>query len=443
MTPDYSWFLAATALVGLLISILSALESRITWVAKFCELFGSGCKLTERFTLFTVPIAFWGAVFYILVLAATVFIPATVFWLVMLGLGFELMFVAILAVKRISCIFCILNAFVILVLAVAVFSANRFWQAAALALASFIAASVLLFRENRAELMDEGREQEGPEAAARVNDRLILERDIERSIVPELHDLEVRAYQLKRKELEKAIREALLEEEAAARGLTIRELARDILCDFGNGVENSKRKREDCMSNFADSLREKHSVQVFMQEPPLPCVRIRISGSPSTGPQQADVVVIEFSDYLCPACREGHKMVEQLKPAFKDRVRWVFMNFPLPMHPGAERMAQAALCAHEQDAFRAYQQRMFDAPGALDDQALIEVARELGLDEAKFEACLLEDRYSEKVEKDVEEGRLAGVNSTPSFFIKGRLVRGVLPAETFAKLIEEELERSE
>lgn len=108
-------------------------------------------------------------------------------------------------------------------------------------------------------------------------------------------------------------------------------------------------------------------------------------------------------------------------------------DFPLPasMHPNAEKAAEAAECAHDQDKFWEFHDTMYANQSALDVDSLKGYAAQLGLDTATFDACLDGDEKVAEVAKDEQDGTSYGVSGTPAFFINGRLVTGALPFEDY------------
>ena len=143
---DVFWVLALT---GVLVSVLSALESRVQWIASFCTFFGEGCRRTQDFTLLAVPISWWGIGYYALLALVFSLMPGRwTFWLVMAGLGFELTFLWVMARIRAFCIFCLFNAFVVGALAWVFFDYSRPWQAAAIVVTAFAASKLLISKEN-------------------------------------------------------------------------------------------------------------------------------------------------------------------------------------------------------------------------------------------------------------------------------------------------------
>ena len=101
----------------------------------------------------------------------------------------------------------------------------------------------------------------------------------------------------------------------------------------------------------------------------------------------------------------------------------------------------AALCADEQGKFWPYRAVLFQRQKDLSKTALIDYARELGLETELFQACLGEERYAAKLERDFEEASRLGVTGTPTFFLNGRRFSGAQPYRAFEQMIEEELKR--
>ena len=124
---------------------------------------------------------------------------------------------------------------------------------------------------------------------------------------------------------------------------------------------------------------------------------------------------------------------------YGDKVRLVFRHYPLPFHPHAQKAAEASLCADDQGKFWQMHDALFDHQQALEPEQLKVYAKELGLDPAKFDACLDSGQKAAQVEKDKEAGSKAGVNGTPAFFINGLQLSGAQPQEEFEALIDQEL----
>ncbi len=182
-------------------------------------------------------------------------------------------------------------------------------------------------------------------------------------------------------------------------------------------------------------LRANSTVKVMLEPP-----RIQVADSgPSRGPKDAPVTIIEFSDYQCPYCSRAEATMNQIRSVYGDRVRIVFRDFPLSFHQNAQKAAEAAGCALEQNKFWELHEKMFANQGALDVENLRKAAGELGLDRKKFDECLDSGRRAAEIKKDQQEAQLVGVTGTPGFFVNGRFVNGAQPFDNFARLIDEEL----
>ena len=163
---------------------------------------------------------------------------------------------------------------------------------------------------------------------------------------------------------------------------------------------------------------------------------LEIEDDPGTGPKNALVIIVKFSDYLCPGCRKAHEITKSIKDKYKDRIRWVFKDFPLEHHEGADKMAEAAHCANDQGKFEEYQDMLFSSQKVPDFQKLIEYAKNLGLDDEKFRHCLENGKHRSKVEKNLKNGKELGITAIPTFIINGKVISGAPSPEKFEKFIE-------
>ncbi len=138
------------------------------------------------------------------------------------------------------------------------------------------------------------------------------------------------------------------------------------------------------------------------------------------GPPDAAVTLVEYGDYECPHCGRAYPIVKEVQKQMGRRLRFVYRNFPLrETHPHAQHAAEAAEAAGAQGKFWEMHDRLFERQFALDDDALIEYAGDLGLDVARFRRELADRVYEPRVREDFRSGMLSGVNGTPTFFING------------------------
>jgi protein-disulfide isomerase len=188
---------------------------------------------------------------------------------------------------------------------------------------------------------------------------------------------------------------------------------------------------------YIDTLKAKTRVRLML-EPPR--ATVSAGSSPSKGPANAPIELIEFADFQCPFCLAASPTVKRVLDTYGDRIRFVYRNFPLENHPDARPAAEAAQCANEQGQFWAYHDRLFGEPGKLSDADLKSAAAALGMDSPRFNQCVDGHKYRSVVDADAKAGSDAGVTGTPAFFINGRLLSGAQPYDAFKHIIDEELE---
>ena len=174
-------------------------------------------------------------------------------------------------------------------------------------------------------------------------------------------------------------------------------------------------------------------------------VEIDVAGRPTLGSPDAPVTMVEFTDYQCPYCgRYSRETKGVLLEEYGDRLRYVVLNFPLRnIHPEAQKAAEAAECARDQDAFLEYARLLYGNQSALGPAQLEAYASDLGLNTTRFEECLRSGVKADRVAADVREGRRHGVRSTPTFFINGRRLLGAQPLETFRAAVDAALAAAE
>lgn len=159
----------------------------------------------------------------------------------------------------------------------------------------------------------------------------------------------------------------------------------------------------------------------------VPIQQIEIGDSPSWGPVNAKVTVVEFSDFECPYCgtfyRDGS--YNQLRKRYGDKIHYVFKDFPLNGHPNAFPAALAARCANEQGKFWEYHDTLFENQSSLSSAALKSYAEKVNVpDLAKFNTCYDSQQYKPQVDASVKYAISKYAEGTPTFYINGQIVRG-------------------
>ena len=307
---------------------------------------------------------------------------------------------------------------------------------------------------------------------AEVDGQPITWSELESWAADQLREIDKRRHQILEASLARMVEARLLEVEAGKRAVSVEELLDD---EVGAKVtpvtddevdawyeQNKARVRqpkeavfeqvrsylgqqrtEPVRRELLSDLRQRYSVEVHLE--PLR-VEIEAVEGATKGPSQATVVVDEFSDFQCPACKRIGADFARLKEAYGDRVLFRFRQFPLTsIHPQAFKAAEAALCAERQGKFEQMHDALFDKQRELQVDQLKQHARGIGLDGEAFDACLDGGAFIQRVRDDMQAGRRAGVTGTPTIFVNGRpvaLVRGASPYDLVSATIDDELARA-
>ena len=138
------------------------------------------------------------------------------------------------------------------------------------------------------------------------------------------------------------------------------------------------------------------------------------------GAADAPVTLVEYGDYQCPYCGRAFPIVQQVRRTLGDRLRFVFRNYPLTqIHEHAEHAAEVAEAAAAQGKFWEMHDWLFRHQLHLDDDGLLEGAREVGLDVERVRREIADGAHRARVREDFTTGIRSGVNGTPTFYING------------------------
>jgi protein-disulfide isomerase len=175
--------------------------------------------------------------------------------------------------------------------------------------------------------------------------------------------------------------------------------------------------------------------------------KLKTEFRPSLGTPGAPVVVVVFSDFECPSCRELAKTLHQnLLAVYPKQVRLYYAEFPLPMHPWAKAAAIAGRCVYRQNAaaFWDYHDWIFEhqqeiTPDGLKNKVL-EFANSKQIDTLQLSRCIDTRATEADVDKSVAMGTSLGINQTPTLFINGRALAGAMAWADLKTIIDYEIE---
>ena len=171
------------------------------------------------------------------------------------------------------------------------------------------------------------------------------------------------------------------------------------------------------------------------------------SDSEKIGSPSAQVTLVEFGDYQCPACGDYHPMIKQLLSDFNGKVNFVFRNFPLSQHANAKISSYAAEAAGLQGKFEEMHNKIYetqnDWSSSNDARSIfIGYAKNLGLDVDKFTKDINSDAVKQKVDRDTNDGLTLQINETPTLYLNG--IKLVLTGnyDDLKKAVQNELDKT-
>ena len=145
----------------------------------------------------------------------------------------------------------------------------------------------------------------------------------------------------------------------------------------------------------------------------------------AVGSPAAPVTLVEYGDYECPHCGHAYPIVKSIQHRLGKKLRFVYRNFPLAeSHPHARHAAEVAEAAAAQGKFWEMHDALFENQDRLEDEDLVEMARQLKLDAKAIARALEDGSYTARVREDFRNGVRSGVNGTPTFFINGERYDG-------------------
>jgi 2-hydroxychromene-2-carboxylate isomerase len=162
---------------------------------------------------------------------------------------------------------------------------------------------------------------------------------------------------------------------------------------------------------------------------------------PSRGSNDPVLALVEFGDYECEFTQKAERTLDRLMARFGDDVRLVYVHDPLAIHDHALLAAEAAEAARLQGKFGEMHQRLLAAKGDVAREDVVRMARDIGLDVARFQRDL-DGTAKDRVAAMVAFTRARGITGTPHFVIGGRVIEGARSEEIFVRVIEAALEEA-
>ncbi|MDQ3174979.1 MAG: thioredoxin domain-containing protein [Acidobacteriota bacterium] len=284
---------------------------------------------------------------------------------------------------------------------------------------------------------------------------------------PAIYKVRISVFEMESEALERTINDLLLIAEANRRNVPPEEIVRAEISDKShppteaevakfyaenktrigkdlNSVRNQlaeylqEQGRQQLERAMSEKLRKGAQVRLLISEPQPPTQAISTDDDPSRGGATAPVTIVEFTDFQCPSCAAMHPVLEEVLKSYGNKVRLVIRDFPLATHANAHKAAEAANAAHAQGKFFEYAALLFKRQDGLDIPSLKKYASELGLDRARFDAALDGGTFAAEVRRDIVDGEMYGIDSTPTIFVNGVFLKN-LSAEDLRAAIDRAL----
>jgi protein-disulfide isomerase len=217
---------------------------------------------------------------------------------------------------------------------------------------------------------------------------------------------------LSREQIEQIVREYLLANP-------------EVIIEAVEGLEEKRRREAE--AGQRDALKAKQA-QIF-NDPDAP-----VAGNP-----QGDVTLVEFFDYRCGYCKQVAPALAQLLKS-DGKLRFVFKELPI-LGPDSIVAARGALAARLQDKYVPMHEALIRHRGSFDEQTVLRIASEVGLDVARLKADMAKPELNAIVEKNRQLARDLAINGTPAFVIGDKVIPGAVDLNTLRKLVADARQR--
>ncbi|MEE2960951.1 MAG: thioredoxin domain-containing protein [Myxococcota bacterium] len=308
----------------------------------------------------------------------------------------------------------------------------------------------------------------GDTVVAEVTSKKITLAEVDKTITRELDELEEKRYELREKAIQNMVLEELLTQEAKKLSLADPDAVvkkqlegkkaptdEEIKAFFETRVKpqvgptatlEKFRERivgflgaeadKKILDGYFTGLKAAANIKITLTKPDRPRVEIAKSG-PSKGQANAPITIVEFADFECPYCSQMGSRLSKVVDTYPGKVQVFYKHFPLAFHKNARKAAEASLCADEQKAFWKFHDVLYANQRGLGDDKYADFAKEAGLDEASFQACMSSGKFKKQVEADYQEGKKIGVQGTPSVYINGLLTKKLEPEQLITAVADE------
>lgn len=163
---------------------------------------------------------------------------------------------------------------------------------------------------------------------------------------------------------------------------------------------------------------------------------------PLHGNLKSKLVIVEFADFQCPYCTREFPVIREIITKYEDDILYIYRQFPVE-NENSLTIAQSSLCAHDQGKFWQLHDRLYTYHDAVfNDPASVvpQLAQQAGLNMDEYRSCMSTEKFKAQVLEDADDGVATGVAGTPTFFINGNKIEGVVTMAQWDQIIASALE---
>ncbi|MFA5020453.1 MAG: thioredoxin domain-containing protein [Patescibacteria group bacterium] len=159
------------------------------------------------------------------------------------------------------------------------------------------------------------------------------------------------------------------------------------------------------------------------------------SGRPQLGNASSGLVIVEFADFNCSVCLEEFPIIRAISNKYAQDILFIFRNYPV-IDQNSLMLAQAGLCAEEQEKFWPFHDRLFSSQGRISSLADFQkIAVMSGLDWNRLQDCINTEKYRPQVMEDMQDALDLGARGTPTFFVNGSKLDGPVSESVWEEII--------
>lgn len=141
---------------------------------------------------------------------------------------------------------------------------------------------------------------------------------------------------------------------------------------------------------------------------------------PNTGSKDGSIKITVFSNYLCPYCANAHQIIKDITAQYEDKILVYHRN--LIVNQESEILTKAALAAYKQNSFKQFNEILFERELEPNEETVISIAKELGLDIEQFKADINSEDIKDIINQDDQDARSLGIMGTPTLFINDKQI---------------------